>query len=351
VEPRPTRLSARLRVRDRIRQGISLRRPLPSEAAVDEAHLAVSLRVERDDAEVEAAERERADLNEAVPVLHTQWNLVDAQYPRPGRLGGRLFSRALRLGRRVFRPVFNQQTEYNAANARAMSALMNRSLRQEEIVETIAGQAFDAIGSSLRGHTEALLELDRALAAIERDVSRVTPIDDEVDHLAFAERFRGSEAEAKERLRPHVDRLRAGDGEVVDLAAGRGELLELLVEAGIPSRGFETAVALIDRCREQGLPVERRDPLSALEDVDPGALGGVAAIGLVGALEPGAVVRLVRLASKALKPGGVLLLDHAEAAGFGANREYSSELVAWLLGQEGFESVEDAAGAVSGRRA
>ena len=350
MEPRPTRLSARLRVRDRIRQGVSLRRPLPSDVAINEAQLAANLRVRRSEADHELEAAELEELHAAVPVLHQQWNLVDANFPKPARRGGRAFERALRIGRRLFRPVFNQQTEYNASNARAISALMNRSLRQEEILKTMVEEAFDAISVSLRRHTEALIEIDRSQSLIQRDLERVLPGEDEVDQLAFAQHFRGSEDEVKSRLKPYVSRLSSGDGDVVDLAAGRGELLELLAEAGTAGRGLETSVALVDHCRSKGLPVERRAPSSYLEDVPAGSLGGVAAVGLVGSVQPAELVRLTRLAWRSLTAGGVLLVDLAEAPRFGPTQSYSPELVRWLLSQEGFEDVEETGGAVSGRK-
>jgi Methionine biosynthesis protein MetW len=337
-------------MRDRIQQGISLRRPLPNEVTVDEQHLAVTLRVERSDAAQETERFEGDEVDDALPRLHELWDLTKLEIPPVHGVGGRAFANARRGALRLLGPLLRQQSAYNGANARAMSVALNRSTRQQEDIEAIAKHALDAISVSLRRHTEALLELERTISRLEREVTRLTPLSVELDEVAFAERFRGTEEEVKARLKPLVGRI-GSEGGIVDLAAGRGELLELLREAGVPSRGLETSGRLVDHCRAKTLDVQRREPLAFLEEAEPASLGGIVAFGLVTRLEPGSLVTLVQLAARALKPGGILLLDLSEPWSLASMHRYDTETVSWLLGQEQFNELQVDAGAITGRRA
>jgi hypothetical protein len=58
------------------------------------------------------------------------------------------------------------------------------------------------------------------------------------DYLAFEARFRGSEEAIRDRQRAYLDLL-GSRRRVVDLGCGRGELLELLRDAGVDAYGVE----------------------------------------------------------------------------------------------------------------
>src|SRR5262245_6428827 len=72
------------------------------------------------------------------------------------------------------------------------------------------------------------------------------------DYFAFEARMRGSTAEIRERQRPYVDDLLAA-APVLDVGCGRGELLGLLRDAGIESRGVDADADMVAYARGEGL--------------------------------------------------------------------------------------------------
>ena len=66
---------------------------------------------------------------------------------------------------------------------------------------------------------------------------------------------------------------------------------------------------MVELCRERGLAALQGDLLETLAAVEAGSLGGVVSFHVVEHLPPDIVDRLVRLASRALAPGGVLILE------------------------------------------
>ena len=58
------------------------------------------------------------------------------------------------------------------------------------------------------------------------------------DFLRFAERFRGPEAYVRQNYENYLEYF-AGKTRDIDLGCGRGEMLDLLKEKGIPPRGID----------------------------------------------------------------------------------------------------------------
>lgn len=130
-------------------------------------------------------------------------------------------------------------------------------------------------------------------------------------YLDLERRYRGSEEDVAGRLQIYLPYLRrAPKGlPVLDLGCGRGEALAVLEEAGIPARGVDSNARMVERCRERGLEAEQGDLFAALEAAGEGSLAGVVSFHVIEHLPPAAVGRLVRLAWRALAPGGVLALE------------------------------------------
>jgi SAM-dependent methyltransferase len=131
---------------------------------------------------------------------------------------------------------------------------------------------------------------------------------EEQDYLDLERRFRGTEEEIADRLRPYLPYL-SGRGEVLDLGCGRGEALAILAERGVVARGVDASSSMVEECRRKGLSAEVGDLFEALAGAREGSLGGVVSFHVIEHLPPGAVERLVRLAWRALAPGGVLILE------------------------------------------
>lgn len=141
-----------------------------------------------------------------------------------------------------------------------------------------------------------------AVAQTAREVQR------EQAYVAFEQRFRGSEEEIERRVAAYLPYLE-GRGPVMDLGCGRGEALEVFRRHGLATRGVDASSEMVARCRAKGLEVEEGDLLRSLAGVAEGSLGAVVSFHVVEHLPPEVVDRLVRLAWRALRPGGVLILE------------------------------------------
>ena len=131
---------------------------------------------------------------------------------------------------------------------------------------------------------------------------------EEEKYVEFEGLFRGREEEIGDRLAPYIDIL-ANRGEVLDLGCGRGEALEALTRVGIPCRGVDSSSEMVERCRAKGLDASVGDLFSVLSQVDDESLGGIVSFHVIEHLPADSLERLVRLAWRALKPGGVLVFE------------------------------------------
>jgi len=131
---------------------------------------------------------------------------------------------------------------------------------------------------------------------------------DDYKYVAFEDRFRGSDDDIREKLRPYVA-LFAGTNDVLDVGCGRGEFLALLEASGIGARGVDTNREMVATARERGLDVVESDALMYLESLADGSLGGLMASQVVEHLTPPYLVRLLAAAYQKLRPGAPLVIE------------------------------------------
>jgi SAM-dependent methyltransferase len=131
---------------------------------------------------------------------------------------------------------------------------------------------------------------------------------DEHAYFELERRYRGTEAEIRDRIASYLPFL-AGGGPALDLGCGRGEALALLRDHGIAARGVDGSARMVAICRDRGLDAVQEELFAALAAVPPGSLGAVLSFHVVEHLPIGLLDRLVRLAWGALRPGGVLILE------------------------------------------
>ncbi|HEX3557003.1 MAG TPA: class I SAM-dependent methyltransferase [Thermoanaerobaculia bacterium] len=79
--------------------------------------------------------------------------------------------------------------------------------------------------------------------------------------------------------------------------------------ASAPANGALTPARMVELCRDRGLAAEAGDLFTALAGAEEGSLGVVVSFHVIEHLPPAALDRLVRLAWRALRPGGVLILE------------------------------------------
>jgi len=122
--------------------------------------------------------------------------------------------------------------------------------------------------------------------------------------------FRGSESFIRERRRPYLALL-VGREPVLELGCGRGELLDLLAEADLSAVGVDSDPAMVARCRAKGHRVEQADGLAYLAEQPAGSLGAIVSAQLIEHLPYAELLEFLRLALRALRPGGILVAETA----------------------------------------
>jgi SAM-dependent methyltransferase len=302
---------------------------------------------------------------ETGPEIHDLLDELNGLWPAAPRPDGSGLGRA--LDRRAFdalAPVIERQAQFNAvlvrllnaqlehgarhhARLRAMSeALVRYAQRVEPVMDarddmrvarapTRAEQVLEVFGrrldamqgrlEALRDRLEVLSEEVRALREgllahapppqVARSAARAAA---DSTYTAFENRFRGSREDVRARQSDYVELLR-GQGPVVDLGCGRGEFLELLRSAGIEAKGVEGNAHAVRECRGRGLDVVEGDLVEFLRGQGAGSLGAVFAAQVAEHLPPPVLAALLAEAHRALRPGGLLVLETvnpASALGF-----------------------------------
>ena len=128
-------------------------------------------------------------------------------------------------------------------------------------------------------------------------------------YLLLENRFRGSEETIKQRLSIYPPYFKNASGVVLEIGPGRGELLSLFREEGIPARGVEIDPAMVEICAEKQLEVIQGEGVSYLSGLEDRSLGGLVAIQVVEHLERAALEELLRLCAKKVMVGGMVVLE------------------------------------------
>jgi len=247
---------------------------------------------------------------------------VTAEHPAGGGLKG-IVKRFLRkLMRWYVEPLAGDQRVFNDSVLKLVDALSERA-----DASTAAREQAERL---LRELQERLERLERrgpatggapapTTVATQRAASSVP------DYFAFESRMRGSVESIRERQRHYVDDLRE-EGPVLDIGCGRGELLGLLLEAGVEARGIDADADMVAYARGDGLEVEQADLLEHLEGLGAGSLGAIFMGQVVEHLPASTLVRALALAAAKLRPGGVLIAETINPLSPIALRNYFADL-------------------------
>jgi SAM-dependent methyltransferase len=234
-----------------------------------------------------------------------------------------LVKRFLRkLMRWYVEPLAADQRVYNSSLLKLVDALSERA---------------DAAATSNERAQQLLRELEERLTRVERrgggGVAAAPPATVAAqpaaaalpDYFAFESRMRGSVEVIRERQRRYVEDFR-GAAPVLDVGSGRGELLQLLREAGIEARGIDADADMVAYARGEGLDVEQADLVEYLERLEDGSLGGIFMGQVVEHLPPGVLVRSLELAARKLRPAGLLVAETINPLSPLALRHYFADL-------------------------
>lgn len=133
-------------------------------------------------------------------------------------------------------------------------------------------------------------------------------------YRAFEDRYRGSRATIKQRVRvylPFVTPLLAlyPAASTVDLGCGRGEWLELLQEAGFSPQGVDLDEYMLQACVERGLPARQGEAVGYLRSLESASQCIVSGFHIAEHMAFADLQTLVVEALRVLKPGGLLILE------------------------------------------
>ena len=128
-------------------------------------------------------------------------------------------------------------------------------------------------------------------------------------YRGFEDIFRGSEPFIRDRQRRYLPII-DGRRPVLDFGCGRGELLDLLRDAGIPYLGVDSDAGMVARCHTKGHnEVIQADGLDFLEQIDDRSLGVVFTAQVIEHLGEPQLRRLLSLARAKLSEGGLLIAE------------------------------------------
>jgi SAM-dependent methyltransferase len=228
-----------------------------------------------------------------------------------------------------------------AAKAAALEAQLARQAaeqsRRGDEIDTRQRNANDATAADRSKQTLSVQQLRAAVSLQERRLSMLLeearrrlpqPLDeaqlknlaDELPHvqdakyLAFEDTFRGSREDIKGRVSIYVERFRAaGAGAdkapILDVGCGRGELIEVLRDAGLKASGVDGNRAAVEQSRERGLDVVQGDLFDHLRALPDGSLGGLAGLHVVEHLPFELLLKLLDETVRVLRPGGLCVFE------------------------------------------
>jgi len=152
-----------------------------------------------------------------------------------------------------------------------------------------------------------------------------------------------------DRYAPYADRFAAGS-RVLDLGCGRGEFLQLLAKRGVDGLGVDADQEMIAAVTEKGLNAQRGEVQEFLKKPHE-EFDGIFAAHLIEHLRSDQVVELARLAARALRPGGRLILVTPNPHNLSMQlhefwtdlqhvRFYTPEIVRWVVHDAGLKNIE-----------
>ena len=130
----------------------------------------------------------------------------------------------------------------------------------------------------------------------------------EEGYAGFEDVFRGPEATIR-RLQSVYLPLLAASAPVFDFGCGRGEMLELLRDAGVEAFGVDADASMVGRARAKGLDVQCADALAHLATLPEGSLGAVFSAQVVEHLSGPDVEAFFVQARRVLRNGGILVAE------------------------------------------
>ena len=227
---------------------------------------------------------------------------------------------------------------------------LNQSTKQTRDVSIFATERLSRLEDSLKRDNKSQavqLENPQNVYPQEATNSQETGI----DYLTFELLFRGNREKIKENQKRYLKYFE-GKNNILDIGCGRGEFIELMLEAGKTGvKGIDLNENMVALCQHSGLPVEYADAVGYLSRLQPGELEGIYLGQVVEHMMPADIVKLVHLAYEKLKQGGMLIMEtpnptclaiyaNAFYIDFTHNKPVHPLTLEFVLQSQGFNDIE-----------
>ena len=134
----------------------------------------------------------------------------------------------------------------------------------------------------------------------------------DLSYLLLENRYRGSAESIAARVAPYVEEyLREGAprAPVLDIGAGRGELVGALSRRGVAAYGVDLDRGMVEEANSAGIDVRLGDGIAHLAALEDGSLGGVVATQVVEHLTRDQLRQLCSVTAQKVVAGGTVIFE------------------------------------------
>ncbi len=274
----------------------------------------------------------------------------NASQRSPGSRFGGIGALLKRVVRRSLRFHLLRQAEFNTGTVRALreaeAQLRGLANPLEELTESVRvlreierarevgiGERIDVLErdarerrlSAVQEQAEASTGLqlaERRISQLEERIERLSDrlggeidrIDQNLeptlslDYLEFERRFRGDERVIASHMQRYVG-LFGSAQRVLDFGCGRGEFLQVCRKGEVGAYGVDVNPDMVSVCLVKGLDVHQEDGLDHLGRLEDRSLDGIFSSQVIEHLPPHQLLRMLELASRKIRRGGLLVLE------------------------------------------
>lgn len=295
----------------------------------------IHARIEKEDGVESLPVRESAELTalrDAFGRLYQARNAVGRMPPGPNTIRAKLGKHLIRAVQRSLFWYTPQIVSFQNEASNALDCVCNLIAWQMERTAALEKDARKHSGE-LSAHSGELSELSGELSklSLQLPLVRTTPAaverirDHEPDQeyarplpnafqFALQDRFRGSERETLEKLRPYLSEVETWKDSLprapwLDIACGRGEWLEAVGNTGYGVIGIDSNPVAVAHCRVKGLNAEETDALGYLRSLKSESLAVVTAFHAVEHWPMSYVLELMQEAVRVLQPDGLMIIE------------------------------------------
>ncbi len=135
--------------------------------------------------------------------------------------------------------------------------------------------------------------------------------DDVINYFDFENHFRGSFEDIVERQKQYIPYLQTEyvNGHVLDIGFGRGEMLYLMRQNGIPAVGVDFYAPFVKHAADKGYEVHQGDALTYLSGCDDDSLNGIVLLQVAEHINSECLYQIIRTGYKKLRHGCCFILE------------------------------------------